>query len=570
MSKVQNYKIVDKRCDYKASESRLYQTGPSYVNMVEIANSGNNSTNPRFVITAPSLNTGVSRFMRIRAKGKITVTLAADAAANFAFALRSYPISSATQTITTVVNTTTITTNDVFRQKNAVTAVNCPSVVLNSYASTCPTQPDIVVSNDPTSAAAGSGPFSLFLDGAQGDGVDAPRTYWLNATCANSQKRVFTVDIDIIEPVFCPPFVGDDSYVEALAGINQIQINYVTRDLVNMFTCSQAITSAVWTNSQNPYTLLTSYITADAKSMVERPLRYRYNCPRVDYSYSVSSASATAVANSPVFCNYTAPMRQLASIPRYIIIWATPLDEVLTSNVPDVVYPITNVNISFCEKSGLLSSCGSPQLYEISKQSGLDAHYQQFIGSSQIKLTPEGADNAKFTKLARLNAKPVVIDVAQFLSIPEGTAVGCRYQTQFSYSATAEVTIPVTAGETRSINFHTMIIYDQELVTEAGNAALIEGTASVDDIATAAIAPQQAQQAAAAIISRAGIYGGSFWDNLLNVGKSVLPVVGNIAGDMVGVPGLGSIASGLLGSGMGSNTGGARMTRGAMHKMQNA
>jgi hypothetical protein len=569
MSRVQNYKIVDKRCDYKASESRLYQTGPSYVNMVTIANTNNDATNPRFVITAPSLNTGVSRFMRIRAKGTITVELNGEATAETIFALRSYPISSVTQTITTVVNNTTITTNDVFRQKNAVTAVNCPSVVLNSYASTCPTQPDIVVTNNKTSAAAGSGPFSLFLDGAQGDGVDAPRTYWLDSTCANTQKKVFTVSIDIIEPVFCPPFVGDDSYVEALAGINQIQINYVTRDLINMFSCNQKIKSAAWT-TVNPYTLLTSYITADAKSMVERPLRYRYNCPRVDYSYSTSEPSRAVVANEYQTCNYVAPMRQLASIPRYIIIWATPKDNVLTPDKPDIVYPINSVNISFCEKSGLLSSCDSPQLYEIAKQSGLDAHYQQFIGSPQIQILPQAADDNKIVKLARLNAKPLVIDVAQFLSIPEGTAVGCRYQTQFSYQAQATVTTEETVGETPSVNFHTMIIYDQELVTEGGSAALIEGTASVDDIATAAIAPQQAQQAAAAIISRAGIYGGSFWDSLLNVGKSVLPAVGNIAGEMVGVPGLGSIASGLLGSGMGSNTGGARMTRGAMHKMQNA
>jgi hypothetical protein len=507
--------------------------------------------------------------MRIRAKGTIRVTLeAADAAANMTFALRSYPISSATQTITTIINNTTITTNDVFRQKNAVTAVNCPSVVLNSYASTCPTQPDIVVSNAPESAALGQGPFSLFLDGAQGDGVDAPRTYWLDSTCANAQKKVFTVTIDIVEPVFCPPFVGDDSYVEALAGINQIQINYVTTALANMFTCSQLISSAVWTTDNN-YSLLTSYITADAKSMVERPLRYRYNCPRVDYSYSGSNAAPVVGADKPITCQYIAPTRQLASIPRYIIIWATPKDDVLTSAMPDVVYPITSVNISFCEKSGLLSSCGSAQLYEISKQSGLDAHYQQFIGSPQIQVKPYAADDNKIVKLARLNAKPLVIDVSQFLSIPEGTAVGCRYQTQFSYQANAELTTAgAAAGD--SINFHTMIIYDQELVTEGGSAALIEGTASVDDIATAAIAPQQAQQAAAAIISRAGIYGGSFWDSLLNVGKSVLPAVGNIAGEMVGVPGLGSIASGLLGSGMGSNTGGARMTRGAMHKMQNA
>jgi hypothetical protein len=559
MSRVQNYKIVDKRCDYKASESRLYQTGPSYVNMVTIPNNGNNNTNPRFVITAPSLNTGVSRFMRIRAKGKITVTLNAAAAAdpNFLLALRSYPISSATQTITTVINNTTITTNDVYRQKNAVTAVNCPSVVLNSYASTCPTQPDLVTVYTNDAANAGSGPFSLFLDGAQGDGVDAPRTYWLNASKTSQTVRV--VEIDIIEPVFCPPFVGDDSYVEALAGINQIQINYVTRSLVNMFSCSQLIDSATWVDdSKNPYSLLTSYITADARSMVERPLRYRYNCPRVDYSYSLAGAAVASLSE------YTAPMRQLASIPRYIIIWATPVGVDNMSNVPDVLCPITNVNISFCEKSGLLSSCEPPQLYEIAKQSGLDAHYQQFSASPQYRI--RGGDNNPVLA-GVLNAKPLVIDVAQFLSIPEGTAVGCRYQTQFSYTAKARVT---KGDATAALEFHTMIIYDQELVTEGGSAALIEGTASVDDIATAAIAPQQAQQAAAAIISRAGIYGGSFWDSLLNVGKSVLPAVGNIAGEMVGVPGLGSIASGLLGSGMGSNTGGARMTRGAMHKMQNA
>ena len=577
MPQAANYKVPDKRVDFSASESRLFQTGPKTVNLIKVPSSSTTPTvdnaTVSFVINSPNYDTGISRFMRIRMHGKARVVLGADYAAG-ALAFRPFPISAMTNTITTTINNTTITMNQVYRQRIAALCTNCPSIVANSYMSTTPTQMDTCTRFAEDTANAG-GPFSAYQDSAQGDGVDAPRTNFTFAPfeAAVTTARRFDIEFDISEPVLCPPFVGDDSYVEALAGINQIQIQYTMRNFLNAFCSRIAVTSITPTVT---FELLTSRVTAPAG--IERPLRLRYNCPKIDYSVYNSNAALTAGSTSAAIA---LPYRQLSSIPRYIIMWATPPAAYFTSdaaglNIADIVLPVLSVNISFCNSQGLLADLTPAQLYEISKQSGLNAHYRQFIGDYSVAVAAvDPADAARFNPSIYsgvLNARPLVIDVAQFLQLPDYAAVGVRMQTAFNAQVTTRNTLIATSNSAAvnlgGVDVHTLIVYDQELITENGNAALLEGMATEADIKMAQVAPAAAQQAAAATIARAGVYGGSFFDSLLNIGKSVLPVLGNVAGEAVGVPGLGSIASSLLGAGVGSNTGGARLTRGAMHKMQ--
>jgi hypothetical protein len=581
MPQAANYKVPDKRVDFSASESRLFQTGPKTVNLVKIPSTAQNvavtaGSTLNFVINAPNYDTGISRFMRIRMSGTATVTFP-DAAGGGAdawagqLAFRPLPITAMTNTITTTINNTTITMNQIYRQRLAALCTNCPSVVANSYMSTSPTQMDICTRFSQNLANSG-GPFSAYQDGAQGDGVDAPRNNFYILTRTNA--RSYVIKYDISEPVLCPPFVGDDSYVESLAGINQIQIQYTLRNFLDAFCAESNITNIV--TGDTKFELLTSYITAPVG--VERPLRLRYNCPKIDYStFTAPALAAGDQATSSL------PYRQLSSIPRYIILWATPTTSYYPSDATsivkaDIILPILGVNISFCNSQGLLADLAPAQLYEISKQSGLNAHYREFIGDYLAATGAIAADDRrKYSGV--LNARPLVIDVAQFLQLPENAAVGVRMQTAFNAQVTVKNTLIATGTDggadaaaavdlDNGVDIHTLIVYDQELITENGNAALLEGMATEADIKAAQIAPAAAQQAAAATIARAGVYGGSFFDSLLNVGKSVLPVLGNMAGEAVGVPGLGSIASSLLGAGVGSNTGGARLTRGAMHKMQ--
>lgn len=578
MPQAANYKVPDKRVDFSASESRLFQTGPKTVNLIKVPSSSTTPTvdnaTVSFVINSPNYDTGISRFMRIRMHGSATVVVPADYTGGLAF--RPFPISAMTNTITTTINNTTITMNQVYRQRIAALCTNCPSIVANSYMSTSPTQMDVCTRFAQNLANSG-GPFSAYQDGAQGDGVDAPRTSFKLApfTDGVTTNRNFVIEFDISEPVLCPPFVGDDSYVEALAGINQIQIQYTMRSFLNAF-CSTVAVESITPNVT--FELLTSRVTAPAG--VERPLRLRYNCPKIDYSVYNNNATLNAGITSSAIA---LPYRQLSSIPRYIIMWATPPAAYFTSNaaglrIADIVLPIESVNISFCNSQGLLADLTPAQLYEVSKQSGLNAHYREFIGDYVAAVTAIDATNAGTYNpsiyAGTLNARPLVIDVAQFLQLPDYAAVGVRMQTAFNAQVTTKNTLIQTnvagadAVNLGGVDIHTLIVYDQELITENGNAALLEGMATEADIKAAQIAPAAAQQAAAATIARAGVYGGSFFDSLLNVGKSVLPVLGNMAGEAVGVPGLGSIASSLLGAGVGSNTGGARLTRGAMHKMQ--
>lgn len=579
MPQAANYKVPDKRVDFSSSESRLFQTGPKTVNLIKVPSSSTTPTvdnaTVSFVINSPNYDTGISRFMRIRMHGSATVVLPADYAGGLAF--RPFPISAMTNTITTTINNTTITMNQVYRQRTAALCTNCPSIVANSYMSTTPTQMDVCTRFAQNTANAG-GPFSAYQDGAQGDGVDAPRSSFTFGTVTSAQN--FVIEFDISEPVLCPPFVGDDSYVETLAGINQIQIQYTMRNFLNAFCSTVAVTSIT---PNVTFELLTSRVTAPAG--VERPLRLRYNCPKIDYSVYNSNAALNAGVTSSAIA---LPYRQLSSIPRYIIMWATPPATYFTSDaaglrIADIILPILSVNISFCNSQGLLADLTPAQLYEVSKQSGLNAHYREFIGdyvasTAAIDVTNAGSIAASKYSGA-LNARPLVIDVAQFLQLPDYAAVGIRMQTAFNAQVTTKNTLIATgaagvggagaaAVNLGGVDVHTLIVYDQELITENGNAALLEGMATEADIKMAQVAPAAAQQAAAATIARAGVYGGSFFDSLLNIGKSVLPVLGNVAGEAVGVPGLGSIASSLLGAGVGSNTGGARLTRGAMHKMQ--
>jgi hypothetical protein len=478
--------------------------------------------------------------------------------------------------------------NQVYRQRIAALCTNCPSVVANSYMSTTPTQMDICQNFRQDGANAG-GPFGTYQDGAQGDGVDTPRTAFRIVRCNNTRTEVLFA-FDICEPVLCPPFVGDDSYVEALAGINQIQIQYVMRDLRSAF-CDGTfadITGCEMVAGTSKFSLLTSYITAPAG--VERPLRLRYNCPKIDYSVSSQNLATLSAVDYPKSSdNISLPYRQLSSIPRYIIMWASlpaaSYPETFAGmKVADIILPISSVNISFCNSQGLLSGLTQQQLYEVSKQSGLNSHYLQFIGAviPNKQINEDAGALTSTLNSAALCARPLVIDVAQFLQLPDNAAVGVRMQTAFNAQLTVQNNLVATgtlaaaaadnssvaAIDITAVDIHTLIVYDQELITENGNAALLEGMATEADIKMAQVAPAAAQQAAAATIARAGVYGGSFFDSLLNIGKSVLPVLGNVAGEAVGVPGLGSIASSLLGAGVGSNTGGARLTRGAMHKMQ--
>lgn len=579
-----NYKVTDKRIDYKAGDSRLYQTGPPTVTLLEVTSANNSSLNQaRFTIFAGNYDTGISRYTRIRMRGSCVIHLVGDAAAaaTARVAFATYPLHARAQTITTVINNTTITVNDVYRQIDAAQFVNTPSMVANSYLSPSPTQPDIFNSHR-CDTSNGSGIFATLGDGALGDGVDQTRYTFKsiqrlpnNATAARAGE--YLVEFDICEPVLCPPFVGDDSYIESLVGINQIEVTYnFDADFKKMFATSLPIYEVRVVPNTVTYSLLTSTMTS--KYPVERPLRVRYNCPKIDYSYMTFNSGPAAINDVSGACQ--TPDRQLSSIPRYIILWATPKDDFYTDATAGqwarVILPIESIDIKFGAKSGLLANLAPQQLYEISKQSGLDADFNKFVG----KLSFGGgvADENRFNIAGGLNACPVVIDVAQFLSLPDDAAVGCRYQTAFSAKVTyrnnlvavanANIAAIPSVSLATGAYVHTLIVYDQELIIENGNSALLEGVASPEELRNAPEAPQSAQQAAASTLARAGVYGGSFFDNLFNIGKKILPAVGDMAGEAVGIPGLGSLASGLLGAGAGSNTGGARMTRGAMLKMQ--
>ena len=89
---------------------------------------------------------------------------------------------------------------------------------------------------------------------------------------------------------------------------------------------------------------------------------------------------------------FNSPSIQLSSIPKAILITIRPTaDNNLagTSTTPNWFLPITNVNIQFNSRAGLLSSASQYQLYKASAETGVQMSWLEWSGVAQIPSVPQ-------------------------------------------------------------------------------------------------------------------------------------------------------------------------------------
>lgn len=71
---------------------------------------------------------------------------------------------------------------------------------------------------------------------------------------------------------------------------------------------------------------------------------------------------------------------QLSSIPDSVFIAVRPRAQYRTANVPDIYLPITSLSITFSNQAGLLSTASTHDLYEMTKENGLNTNWDCFKG----------------------------------------------------------------------------------------------------------------------------------------------------------------------------------------------
>ena len=223
---------------------------------------------------------------------------------------------------------------------------------------------------------------------------------------AGQNVQIVQLVYQIYEPFFLSPFVID-SDVHGLMGINQININFNITDLRLMFegdtnptpAMGAAYTMTVAAGNVPPVgaaavgfdaMMLTCFYTLSPiyPTIAQNVYTVYDNQSITTLTSPITTVVSDNVAN-PIQ-NITTSYTTFRQHPRYIIIYARPNDnfELDTNAGSETFYRfntflrIMNVNITYNNKTGLLSNADEFNLYMMSVKNGLNMSWSQWRGNT--------------------------------------------------------------------------------------------------------------------------------------------------------------------------------------------
>ena len=287
-------------------------------------------------------------------------------------------------------------------------------------------------------------------DAIKGSGDGSNAANWGSANTiqinANGNKYV-GFKVKCLEPCFVSPFWYQK---KALTQIKSLSYNAVITNLGRFFCKnsspeSQTLTELSVSMSSNPKL---HFYYASPKLLDKIPKQLSYSYQEVQVYKQVTGDIAPGVSGDIV-----APSINLSSVPRRVIIWAEESESERNGlTVADLQKSdtfkarINSINVSFGNRSGLLSSSKDSDLYYVSKKNGLDLTYSQY---------------SKYVGSA------IALDFGREIGLPTDMSVGVLSNPQFGISAN----ITNISSTTNKYTLKYAIIYD-------GSMSIINGTVS--------------------------------------------------------------------------------------------
>jgi hypothetical protein len=168
------------------------------------------------------------------------------------------------------------------------------------------------------------------------------------------------------------------------------------------------------------------------------------------YNYTFIQSSDTQLQALPAggSVSVTTNTLQLSIIPNAFLIYAIPMsspanDTVSGRPVPtlnstavscaDMFFPITNINVQFGEKQGLLGQASQYQLWSISKKNGSNVDFPRWTGAPV---------NSSMGNYGNYSGGVLILNTAQDLGLPTSTCAGMVYPSNF----TANITVTNQTG----------------------------------------------------------------------------------------------------------------------------
>ena len=285
-----------------------------------------------------------------------------------------------------------------------------------------------------------------------------PLTIVSNPAVGAGNPATAIVEFETVEPLIMSPFnnAGDNNV--AFIGVQTLtlQLNFINIARVWSHSAGNGnagVISAVTVAFPVAPELLLNFITPSPLQDIPLSNVYSYNTTDIypqDLAQTVAPGATVTINSQNIQLNY---------IPRRILAFVRRSDATSTFATTDTYFRINGVSINFDNISGVLSGANSQQLYEMSKNSGLNmtwTEWDKFIGSV------------------------LILDVGRGLMLQDSTeapslTVTKQFQMQLSVTN-------LNPTETITPALYIVTIADG-LITVEGNSAILQNTVlSRDDI----------------------------------------------------------------------------------------
>ena len=323
-----------------------------------------------FSINPPSTQTLVDRDVRIKMYLKVETDAVMQIGTNDA--LRQYPISAITESLTVQVNGETLSQNT-SDFMNAMMTFNNTVEDRNGAISTSPGMPDnFQAYQDWATYGSGRNPLADYGENSS----EMTRGGFPIVLAPNGLS--FTCEV--VEPLFLSPFLSGQSDEEAFVNINQLNLSFRFVQNTNRVLChsvlGNAITTVTVTFTQAPEILI-NYISPQITmplptvQTVSYSKLQQYIKPITGF---VAGSTQTVISDSI----------KLSMIPSAMYLFVRHARSASNYLVSDSYAKLSNINVLWNNQSGLLATASDQELYSITHRCGSNlswAQYSKYRGS---------------------------------------------------------------------------------------------------------------------------------------------------------------------------------------------
>jgi hypothetical protein len=435
--------------------------------------------------------------------------------------LRSFPLTRITNTINCSINGSTVSVAASDAMK-ALFPYNTNFDLTQYDLSGTPTQLDLS-QNYSSLLNTVKNPLNPYFDSPYQLGRGSFKFVSLNNPVSTqvNQNLTATAIVEVLEPIFCPPFLFSSQQLEeGLVGVQNLSIQYNFRagflssiwsHANPSFLTNWAIAVSIGPNTTAPPQVELTYLSLNQMDAQQIPRNLQVQYYRVD-NYTNNMNTNFAFGETKTI---TMNSIQLATVPKAIYVYATRPYDQQGPLIPDCFHGLEITSINYLNKNNILSGQTKYQQYQMCVKNGLKQSFLEFDGIAQ---------DFNFFNYNSLNSNkyglvgPVIKITSADLSLDDMSASGLNTTSSFLLKANVtNLNEKDVGGQVSGIQMTVIMVYDGLLNIYDNTASTEVGFLTKELI----LETRKGNDFSIQTPSKS-LYGGSFWSGLKSLGSKIL------------------------------------------------